>query len=231
MVPRLKSLAATVIALLLVALCLWAAQWQYHRGGARHALNTQITSQVNSPPVPFAALLTQPQSHEWQKTTLSGKFISGKQVLLRNQYSNGAFGYHLLQLFQEVGGSEIWVNRGWIPAGKSAIAAPVLPKEDLTETTLIGRVRLDRTLPHGSFFALPTRNQSGLIKQWNAANSLTTPAVPFYLDLLSASSKNLVPQSPVELPELSDGPHMAYALQWLFFAGLVLYGRFLITRR
>jgi cytochrome oxidase assembly protein ShyY1 len=32
------------------------------------------------------------------------------------------------------------------------------------------------------------------------------------------------------LPELSDGPHMAYALQWIFFGGLVIYGRFLIRR-
>jgi surfeit locus 1 family protein len=35
---------------------------------------------------------------------------------------------------------------------------------------------------------------------------------------------------PVELPELSDGPHMAYALQWVFFAGLVIYGRRLIRK-
>jgi hypothetical protein len=26
---------------------------------------------------------------------------------------------------------------------------------------------------------------------------------------------------PARLPELSDGPHMAYALPWIFFAGLV----------
>ena len=38
------------------------------------------------------------------------------------------------------------------------------------------------------------------------------------------------PDVPVELPELSDGPHMAYALQWLFFAGLVVYGRRLIRK-
>ena len=29
---------------------------------------------------------------------------------------------------------------------------------------------------------------------------------------------------------LSDGPHMAYALQWLFFGGLIIYGRILIRR-
>ncbi|MEN9857857.1 MAG: hypothetical protein RLZZ222_1004, partial [Actinomycetota bacterium] len=40
----------------------------------------------------------------------------------------------------------------------------------------------------------------------------------------------LTPAVPAELPELSDGPHMAYALQWVFFGGLVVYGRILIRR-
>jgi len=48
--------------------------------------------------------------------------------------------------------------------------------------------------------------------------------------LLSGSSPSLTPAVPAQLPELSDGPHMAYALQWLFFGGLVVYGRFLIRR-
>lgn len=231
MPTRIKSLLATVIALLLVALCFWAAQWQYHRGVDRHATNTRITSQLNAPPISFSALIASPQSHEWQKTTVDGHFVAGKKVLLRNQYSNGAFGYHLLQLFNVSSGGQIWVNRGWIAAGSSATAPPKLPSENLAEVSIIGRVRLDRTLPHGSFFALPGHNGNGLIKKWNAANSLTTTTVPFYLDLISASSLDLTPESAVDVPELSDGPHMAYALQWLFFAGLIIYGRFLISRR
>ena len=52
----------------------------------------------------------------------------------------------------------------------------------------------------------------------------------FYIDLLSGTDAMLTPEVPAQLPELSDGPHMAYALQWVFFGGLVLYGRFLIRR-
>jgi hypothetical protein len=35
---------------------------------------------------------------------------------------------------------------------------------------------------------------------------------------------------PAQVPELSDGPHIAYSLQWIFFAGLIVYGRILIRR-
>jgi surfeit locus 1 family protein len=52
----------------------------------------------------------------------------------------------------------------------------------------------------------------------------------FYLDLLSGSEPSLTPEVASQLPELIDGPHMAYALQWVFFAGLVIYGRILIRR-
>jgi cytochrome oxidase assembly protein ShyY1 len=47
---------------------------------------------------------------------------------------------------------------------------------------------------------------------------------------LSGSDTSLTPEVTAQLPELSDGPHMAYALQWIFFGGLVIYGRILIRR-
>jgi surfeit locus 1 family protein len=92
---------------------------------------------------------------------------------------------------------------------------------------LSGRLRLDTSLPRGSFFALPTSG-GGLISKWNAQNEVATEG--FYLDLLSGSNSELTPAVTAQLPELSDGPHMAYALQWVFFAGLVGYGRILIRR-
>ena len=52
----------------------------------------------------------------------------------------------------------------------------------------------------------------------------------FYIDLLRGNDPALTPAVAAELPELSDGPHMAYALQWVFFGGLVVYGRILIRR-
>jgi surfeit locus 1 family protein len=93
--------------------------------------------------------------------------------------------------------------------------------------SITGRLRLDSSLPRGSFFALPGKGQ-GLVSELNAQSQLDTEK--FYIDLLSGSDKSLTPEVPAQLPELSDGPHMAYALQWIFFGGLVIYGRILIRR-
>ena len=105
-----------------------------------------------------------------------------------------------------------------------AIHVPVTPAG---KVEIAGRLRLDTSLPRGSFFALPT-NGIGLISKWNAQKEVVTEG--FYLDLLSGSTPELTPSVSAQLPELSDGPHMAYALQWVFFAGLVGYGRILIRR-
>jgi cytochrome oxidase assembly protein ShyY1 len=68
-----------------------------------------------------------------------------------------------------------------------------------------------------------------LISQANA-QSQSQVSEKFYIDLLRGNQPELTPAVAAELPELSDGPHMAYALQWVFFGGLVVYGRILIRR-
>ena len=118
---------------------------------------------------------------------------------------------------------------GWLKAGANALTPPEIPQLPLDEVTIQGRLRLDSSLPRGAFFALPSDGSQGLISQANA-QSQSQVSEKFYLDLLKGDRPELTPAVPAELPELSDGPHMAYALQWVFFGGLVIYGRILIRR-
>jgi cytochrome oxidase assembly protein ShyY1 len=89
-------------------------------------------------------------------------------------------------------------------------------------------LRLDSTLPQGKFFAVANNAQGNLVSKLDARKGVQTE--DFYIDLISASDNSMLPNVAAELPELSDGPHMAYALQWIFFAGLVVYGRRLIRK-
>jgi surfeit locus 1 family protein len=82
-------------------------------------------------------------------------------------------------------------------------------------------------LPRGAFFAISSNGQE-IVSKLNAQSQLNTEN--YYIDLINGSIPQLTPAAPATLPELSDGPHMAYALQWIFFAGLVGYGRILIRR-
>jgi surfeit locus 1 family protein len=215
------------IALLLIILCAWAAQWQYHRGVDRHARNTVIEERIAKTPLALAKVEGELAEYEWQTITATGRFDSNKQILLRNRYNEGKYGYEVLTLFTSDDSRNFWVDRGWVEAGATATTAPVVTPVPDTQVSITGRLRLDSSLPRGSFFALPGKGQ-GLVSELNAQSQLNTEK--FYIDLLSGSEAELTPAVTAQLPELSDGPHMAYALQWIFFGGLVIYGRILIRR-
>ena len=215
------------IALLLIVLCLWAAQWQYHRGVDRHARNTVIEERIAKTPLALAKVEGELAEYEWQTITATGRFDSNKQILLRNRYNEGKYGYEVLTLFTSDDSRNFWVDRGWVEAGATATTPPVVTPVPDTQVSITGRLRLDSSLPHGSFFALPGKGQ-GLVSELNAQSQLNTEK--FYIDLLSGTEAELTPAVTAQLPELSDGPHMAYALQWIFFGGLVIYGRILIRR-
>jgi len=221
------SILKTLTALALVLLCLWAAQWQYHRGIDRHARNTLIAEQSQLPPVKFQDLSGEIANYEWRKISLKGSFDDKNQILLRNRYFEGVYGFEQLTLFV-FDGRRIWVDIGWIKAGSDATIPPQLQPTNENEITINGRLRLDSSLPQGKFFAVSNDSERNLVSELDARQGIQTEE--FYIDLISATDSSMNPDVPVELPELSDGPHMAYALQWVFFAGLVIYGRRLIRR-
>ena len=221
------ALFKTVIALLLIIFCLWGSQWQYHRGVDRHARNAVIEERIAKSSIELGAVTGNLPDYEWQTVSTTGSFDTDKQILLRNRYNDGKYGYEVLTLFSSNENKSFWVDRGWVQAGATATTPPVVTALPQGEVSITGRLRLDSSLPRGSFFALPGKGQ-GLVSELNAQSQLNTEK--FYIDLLSGSDNSLTPEVPAQLPELSDGPHMAYALQWLFFGGLVIYGRILIRR-
>ena len=221
------SIFKSLVALALIILCVWAAQWQYQRGVDRHARNTIIEERIARDAIDLSSIDSVLANNEWQSINTSGQFDQSRQILLRNRYSEGKYGYEVLILFTTATGQKFWVDRGWVQAGATATTPPEVSVVPQGEVSITGRFRLDSSLPRGSFFALPGSGQD-LVSELNAQSQLDTES--FYIDLLSGSEPSLTPDSPAQLPSLSDGPHMAYALQWLIFGGLVIYGRFLIRR-
>jgi surfeit locus 1 family protein len=216
----------TVVSLALICLCLIAAQWQYHRGVDRHHRNSMIEANIAAPEMSLGTALKDLAKNEWRIIRTAGTFDPTQTILIRNRYFEGKYGFEYLTLFETVDGQKFWVDRGWLVAGKDALTAPIVPFTPSEKVEVVGRLRLDTSLPQGSFFALPTSGED-LVSKWNAQKEVLTE--PYYLDLQSGSWLSAV-KVPAQLPELSDGPHMAYALQWVFFAGLVGYGRILIRR-
>lgn len=222
-----KAIIKSGIALLLITGCLWASQWQFQRGIDRQDRNQTIESQLELPTIELKNIDRNFASFEWRTVNTEGSFDSAKQILLKNRYFEGVYGYEVLTRFTADDGRSFWVDRGWVKAGKDATTAPEVTAPPTGLVSITARLRLDRSLPQGAFFALP-ESGGGMISKLNAQADSNSEG--FYLDLLSGSVSSLTPTVPAQVPELSDGPHLAYSLQWIFFAGLIIYGRILIRR-
>jgi cytochrome oxidase assembly protein ShyY1 len=222
-----QAILKSLVTLLLIAGCFWASQWQFQRGIDRQERNAAIESAIAKPAIDIEDVTSNYEAIEWRTVRASGVLDEANQILLKNRYFEGVYGYEVLTRMKLNDGRNLWLDRGWVKAGKDAKTAPDVSPIPEGQITITGRIRLDRSLPQGAFFALPATG-GGMISKLNAQSGLASEG--FYLDLLDGSNPQLKPDVPAQVPELSDGPHLAYALQWVFFAGLIGYGRVLIRR-
>ena len=137
------SLLKSFVALLLILLCVWAAQWQFNRGLDRQARNDAIEENTARPAEPLTALASNVAAHEWQTTTITGSFDTTQQILLRNRYFEGVYGFQLLTRFETQDGKSFWVDCGWVKAGPNALTPPIIPELPTDDVTIEGRLRLD----------------------------------------------------------------------------------------
>jgi cytochrome oxidase assembly protein ShyY1 len=225
-----KEIAITLLSILLISLCLLAGQWQWNKGSTQTHQNDIIRLNLakSEPLSTISSIASNNElNFQWRKVSLVGKFVAQKQVLVRNRYFQGQYGFEVLQLFQSDQGS-IWINRGWVKAGENANTPPLIPAVNEKKSTVLARIRIEDLSKQlqGSFFAVPGKSDptSQLLSQQSGAD------FNFHLDLLSSSEPANAPLTTIELPDLTNGPHYAYAIQWLAFATLILFGRFLLFR-
>ena len=223
------SLLQSFVALLLIAACLFAAQWQFSRGSNQSANNKIIAANIDLPSLTIEDVANlDPVANQWRKITLQGKFSMSNQELVRNRYYEGKFGFEVLTLFTTTNGENFWVDRGWVAAGPNAATPPDVEQvtgESIEITARIRSENLSRQL-QGSFFVTRATSE----KPESIAKLQGIDANEYYLDLLGSPDGKVRPLTEIELPELSNGPHYAYGIQWLAFALLALTGRFLIFR-
>ena len=224
----LPSLLQSAVALILVALCLVASQWQVHRGQGQSHQNSIISKNEKKPTVSLVSLNPiDPITYQWRTVSLSGNFDLTHQELIRNRYFDGKYGFEVLQLFRNDNNRAYWIDRGWVAAGSDAKTPPQVPELQSGKLSITARIRSEN-LSHqlqGSFFATTSRKSLPDI-----SNLQGVQAANFYLDLIEADQAWAAPLTKISVPLLSNGPHYAYAIQWLAFAVLILIGRIALFR-
>ena len=95
-VKESNTLLKNFVTLLLILGCLWASQWQFQRGIDRQDRNQGIESQLTLASVELADIKKDFAKFEWRTVTTQGSFDPDNQILLKNRYFEGVYGYEVL---------------------------------------------------------------------------------------------------------------------------------------
>jgi cytochrome oxidase assembly protein ShyY1 len=205
--------------------CVYLSNWQFNRREEALVAMQQLAQNYDSPAVPIqqlASLDTFEKANEWRKVELVGKYLIDKSVLVRNRPLNGQPGFLQVVPFELTDGTVIAVERGWVAAGDQYQVPERVPLPADATQTVIGRTRaseptLNRTAPPGQ---LATINIEALVSSTKIEQKIYGKLyVRMASESLAAESMSGV-DAPKKLdkPQLGEGNHLSYALQWILFA-------------
>jgi surfeit locus 1 family protein len=211
--------------------------WQLQRLGDRRALNTQIRARMAQPTADLAHQLG--GLPEYTPVLAKGIYDFANEIVLRNRAHDGEPGVHLLTPLRLAASDQaVLVDRGWIPytaAGPAARAAYDGPQ---TPVTITGLARLSQAR---TFFLLPAdptaSPASPRLDAWFWINipqiqgQLPYPLLPFFLEAAPVADQSILPVSSYDDIDLSDGPHLSYAVQWFSFAVILIAGSLVLWRQ
>ncbi len=128
------------------------------------------------------------------------------------------------------------MDRGWVSSPDAATADP-RPFREPGTVTIAGAIEIPPPpSPEGSRpvvvevdgLEIPTYQRIDLTD----LDSLSpVPLLPFYVVRSAPVGSEQGPPFGADPPELDEGPHLGYALQWFSFAAIAIIGFFVVARR
>ena len=159
---------------------------------------------------------------EWRVISARGTYDPSQTVVIRYRTRDGAQGVDVVVPLVTADGTALLVDRGWMATENSGTSTEDVPAPPAGQVDVTGWVRRDATGDSTTVTDKSTRAISS--REISAALGLTT--YPGFVDLDTETPAPAQPLEKAELPDLSNGPHFFYGLQWWFF-GLLAVGGFL----
>ncbi len=222
MLSRRWILFALVVAAMAYG-CYLLGQWQFHRLHDRKATNAQITRNLKAPPVPVDQVMAvdRPvaQRREWRRVTATGTYLPDQTVIVRYQTRDGESGVDVVTPLRTSAHAAVLVDRGWMSTGNTG-ARPDVPAAPSGTVTVVGWVRADAE----GDAAIVTDGSTRAISSREIAHGMPVPLYGGFVDAEQQTPPPRHPLVPAEQPDLGNGPHFFYGLQWWFFGVLAVFG-------
>ncbi len=229
------------VAIALAAVFVRLGVWQLDRLSERRGVNEMRASRLAEPPLQLREALDAPADRVvWRRVTLTGMYDYDREVVLFGRARRGVPGVHVATPLRVSDTLAVMTLRGWLPAadGFSAELGSGRPEG--------GRAQwLEEVTVEGTALPFPPVESPGTIereidgKEHLVMRLLEPEAIEASAPYSIAGWYMLAGGEPpagsalriVPSPELSDGPHLAYAIQWFAFALIAIVGALVFARR
>ena len=203
--------------------CAFLGNWQLDRLHSRRERNLSTVHNEEQAVRPYTEVFTRTilDADQWQRVSATGTFDADHQLVLRYRSSGDTEGYEVVTPLRTATGN-VLVDRGIVPLTNGAQIPTVAPAPPAGEVTVVGHVRRDEEGKRSA--TTPVDGAARLISAPAFATTLPYPVADGYIGLLTVDPAQTGGFQPIELPEISDGPHFWYAVQWFMFAGIGLAG-------
>ncbi len=208
--------------------------WQLDRLAERRLDNTIAEGRASQAPVPIDTVMSVDdpigstgEENAFRTVTMTGHFDPSHEVLGRSQTYEGTAGFHVVTPFVDEVGNALLINQGWIPLSEDT---PPFTTDDGVEQTI--EVTLQPSEPRLGFGPV---EPDGVLQRINRVDiarlseQMPYPLYPVYGIAYGDSDPSHLPIS-VRFPELDEGPHLVYAIQWFTFAAISVGGFWALAR-
>ncbi len=218
---------ALVVAVL-ASLAWWLGEWQFGRLDDRQGRNDVIRTNEALPPAPVDEVLATDRdlarSDEWRRVEATGTYDTDHTVIVRYRSNDeGAPGVDVVVPLVTESGVSLVVDRGFLQTDARSPEIGDVPQPPTGEVTVVGWVRVNGT---GDSTQIDTSDalSTRAISSDAIGAAIGRPVYDGFVDAVTENGEPIPGLADRELPELDNGPHFFYGLQWWFFGVLALFG-------
>ena len=198
----------------LAALCIRLGLWQWHRMEQKQADAATMAERLAADPVPLNGT---PQ--DWTRVRVTGRFLTDRQVTVKFMVRDGRPGVNVVTPLVRPGGTAVLVDRGWMPSANDDEPPAGIPAPPRGTVTIEGWWRPDSRADAKA--VAPAAGQVRAISSAALREHVGRPLVPGYVNQQQPTTDGLEPEP---RPQRGSALNFFYALQWWFFAALVVIG-------
>jgi len=205
--------------------CIRLGVWQLDRLDQRRINNNMTEARLSLPAVELPTE-HDPDSLRCRRALADGVFDFGREIVVVARSRSGVPAVHVVTPLRLESGDAVLVERGVAlsPDAKTVdLAALVEPQASSVTGVFVSLEGSDYGSPGWPRYVRgvnPTELQQAY------------PYILFPLVLRRTAESSGAPAdlTPVPLPELTNGPHLSYAVQWFSFAAIAIVGAWFLSR-